>query len=174
VERREKKEHGRSRVVIVEFLREATMISFSKRSLIALGLSIALAIIIGIVVYKWPSQADVINLILVLVGVVITIALENRFALEDLKEEINAVLPEVQVARKIRDHGLKDVVFLLKYEELRTELNKLSTGTYRLRSLDEIYHDDMILGPSRTCTRASGCFQCAPSLHRRQRTRSNS
>ncbi|AUI61184.1 hypothetical protein [Amycolatopsis sp. BJA-103] len=110
------------------------------------GLIIGLFITLTIAManYFWPQATAVKDALMIsLVGVSVSVALSVRLKLSEISQSIADIERDAQGLAQIQQWAKKDSSVLNRYTELRKEIEELVVGTYRLKSIDEVFEDDV-------------------------------
>jgi hypothetical protein len=100
------------------------------------------------------NYGEVLQLILAIIALVMGVCVDLWFRHSDLDErfsgvegKIDAALNEAAkerlIAERITKNELHDPIFGERFRDLKREIADLSEGVYHIRSLDELYHDDI-------------------------------
>ncbi|WP_459643934.1 hypothetical protein [Kineococcus sp. NUM-3379] len=93
--------------------------------------------------YLWPQSSQVSNaLIMAFIGLILTVVCENRVRLHEMEATIMSSSRELAVHRDIRRRTEGSPELRAAYESTREDLDLLSQGSYRIRTLVETYSDD--------------------------------
>nr|WP_042195575.1 hypothetical protein [Kibdelosporangium sp. MJ126-NF4]CEL22094.1 hypothetical protein [Kibdelosporangium sp. MJ126-NF4]CTQ92875.1 hypothetical protein [Kibdelosporangium sp. MJ126-NF4] len=115
--------------------------SWALTSLIA-GIFITLAVTLA--TYFWPQSAAVKDALLIaLIGISVSVAMSGRLKLSEMSQSIDQLERDSQGLNRIQQWAKRDHVVLDRYNELRKELDELSAGKYRIRTIDEVFEDDV-------------------------------
>jgi uncharacterized protein YceH (UPF0502 family) len=125
-----------------------------KRSFWSFAIGIILGLVITVTNTHLSSVEKQVDLALGLLVLVFTAACELWFRLADLDEKFSnlgekvdtaliVAAREKHIAENVSANQRKDSFFQQRYKELREEIDELSSGKYHIRSLDELYHDDI-------------------------------
>ncbi len=118
----------------------------TSRSPALAGLIIGLFITLTIAManYFWPQATAVKDALMIsLVGVSVSVALSVRLKLSEISQSIADIERDAQGLAQIQQWAKKDSSVLTRYTELRKEIEELVAGTYRLKSIDEVFEDDV-------------------------------
>lgn len=108
------------------------------------ALIIGVFITLGITVvtfFTLPTRSD--SLLVALVGIAISIVIENRVHLGKLRHEFSNELSQRARIDQIHKHGRREPQFVKRLDELHEELSEMATGKCRLLNLSAVYDDDI-------------------------------
>jgi hypothetical protein len=109
---------------------------------LVIGLFITLTI--AMVSYFWPQSTAVKDALMIsLIGISVSVALSARLKLSEISQSMADIERDTQGLTQIQQWAKRDSAVLNRYTELRKELDELVAGTYYVKSIDEVFEDDI-------------------------------
>lgn len=116
----------------------------SRLSWIVLSIGVAVTLLASFISYIFPQSPSVNSaLVAGLVGIVLTVALDLRAKIGEVEEQMSIGSSEASTRKRVMDLRRKDKFYLQRYDELKQEMDELANGTYRIRTLNDLYLDDI-------------------------------
>ncbi|MEV7551928.1 hypothetical protein AB0N89_20095 [Amycolatopsis sp. NPDC089917] len=113
-------------------------------ALAGLVIGLLITLVIATASYFWPQSSAVKDALLIsLIGISVSVALSARLKLSEISQSMGDVERETQGFNQIQQLAKRDSAVLVRYTELRKEIDELVTGTYYLKSIDEVFEDDV-------------------------------
>jgi hypothetical protein len=113
-------------------------------SVVTLITGTASSVVAAFIAYFFAdSEAVLYSLLIGLIGVALTLILDQRLKTHDIENLVKSASQEALVAAEIARLSEIDEIFGMKYAELKGEMADLARGIYQVRTLTSLYQDDI-------------------------------
>lgn len=109
--------------------------------MLLIGLAVTVAV--ALVTFFSPQSDTKIALIVTLVGLSVSLTLNSRLELAEIKQNLADLGLEPRRAAKIERWAKGDRFVRTRHNELKKELEDLAAGSYQLRTIDAVFDDDV-------------------------------